>query len=112
MAYEEYFGYWQYDLKVDFVQPLRHARIRQSLQQFSCGAEMPADLIEIEYWNVTNATFVDAPGRDGHNFPLLSLPPNSTMIRPSLVAGRWLLPTDHNAVVVDLDILESEPAIR
>ncbi|HUX87783.1 MAG TPA: FtsX-like permease family protein [Chloroflexota bacterium] len=55
------------------------------------------------------------PGPDkveGNNVMLLALPANTTFIRPTLLEGRWLLPADENAVVVNTTFLTDEPDVK
>jgi putative ABC transport system permease protein len=55
------------------------------------------------------------PGPDkveSNNVTLLALPAQTTLIKPTLIAGRWLLPDDENAVVVNSTFLHDEPDVQ
>lgn len=55
------------------------------------------------------------PGPDkfeGNNVFLLALPANTTFIKPTLLEGRWLLPDDENAIVVNTAFLKDEPDVK
>jgi putative ABC transport system permease protein len=43
---------------------------------------------------------------------MLALPANTTLIKPTLLEGRWLLPDDENAVVVNTTFLHDEPDVK
>ena len=49
---------------------------------------------------------------ESDNIGLLALPADSPYIRPTLLEGRWLLPEDDNAVVVNSLVLKDEPDVK
>ena len=46
------------------------------------------------------------------NMFMVAPPPGTELLRPTLITGRWLLPTDDNAVVVNTELLKDEADIR
>ena len=55
------------------------------------------------------------PGPDkvqGNNVAMLAFPSDTTFVRPTLLQGRWLLPDDENAVVVNTSFLRDEPDVK
>jgi putative ABC transport system permease protein len=49
---------------------------------------------------------------ESNNISMLALPAGTPFIRPTLIEGRWLLPDDQNALVVNNLVLKDEPDIR
>jgi putative ABC transport system permease protein len=43
---------------------------------------------------------------------MLGVPADTSMIQPTILEGRWLLPEDNNAVVVNTEVLKEEPDIK
>ena len=39
-------------------------------------------------------------------------PPDTAMIRPQMIAGRWLVKEDESAVVITADVLKDSPEIK
>jgi putative ABC transport system permease protein len=55
------------------------------------------------------------PGPDkveSNNVAMLALPADTALIKPTLLEGRWLLPDDDNAVVVNTTFLHEEPDVK
>jgi putative ABC transport system permease protein len=51
---------------------------------------------------------------DGHESPSMvveGVPPESRFLNAEISSGRWLLPTDQNAVVVDSGVVKSDPDV-
>jgi putative ABC transport system permease protein len=48
-------------------------------------------------------------GSESNPIFLFGAPPDSELLNPSIVEGRWLVPGDENAIVVGMGLLEVEP---
>ena len=48
----------------------------------------------------------------GTTSPCFAFPGNTSFVRPTLLEGRWLLPDDKNAVVVNTSFLRDEPDVK
>jgi putative ABC transport system permease protein len=96
---------WQFDINVSFSQPYRTARIEQVL------ARVPG-IEATESWGSTPVRHLRPDGSKSDNLTLTALPAESQMLRPQLLEGRWLLPDDANALVVNTDFLQDEPEVR
>lgn len=60
-----------------------------------------------------NARRVHPNGEEGDYFDLLATPPETTLIQPDLLQGRWLQPDDENALVVNTTLTsEDEPDVK
>ncbi len=52
------------------------------------------------------------PGGESDEIRINAPPDGSKMLNPQLVAGRWLLPEDENALVVNTNFMEAEKDVR
>lgn len=62
-----------------------------------------------EGWIGTMTRRVYPDGSEGNAFQLIGVPPETTMMNPTIVEGRWLLPNDQNALVVSVDVMKNNP---
>ncbi|HXW01536.1 MAG TPA: ABC transporter permease, partial [Anaerolineae bacterium] len=105
---DEALQYWNYDLSVDFDRPQRTEQIERE------ALRVPG-VVAAESWGFAGAKRLkpDSPtdeNVDESRFYFMIAPPAATgLLRPTLLAGRWLLPEDTNAVVINTDLLEEEP---
>jgi putative ABC transport system permease protein len=65
----------------------------------------------VESWGGTNTYRLRPDGSEGKVFEIVSLPPTTQMLQPQVVQGRWLLPGDKNALVLNTFVLQDEPDI-
>jgi len=97
--------YWQYDVEVTLARPLRLDRIARTALQVPGVAA-------VESWGLYNTRRVRADGSESSAVLMLAPPTASALLDPILVQGRWLLPADENAIVIDTDLLKREPEIK
>lgn len=64
-----------------------------------------------EAWAVVPGYRVRPDGSESETFPVVGAPSASTLLRPSVVRGRWLRPGDRRAVVVNTDVLDNDPGL-
>lgn len=102
---DEFAGFWAYDVLVTFNRAYRVEQVEK------IAATVP-EVTGAESWGNASAVPVYPNGEEGSNFDVLAPPPDSTMIRPLLVEGRWFTAEDNNALVIDSDILENEPTLQ
>jgi putative ABC transport system permease protein len=67
---------------------------------------------EAESWGSSNARRVRPDGQEGSSFELSAPPAATRLLRPTILQGRWLRPEDERAIVLDSDVLRSEPDLR
>src|SRR3954468_8677194 len=67
---------------------------------------------EAESWGSSNARRVRPDGQEGSSFELSAPPAATRLLRPTILQGRWLRPDDERAIVLDSDVLRSEPDLR
>jgi len=102
---DEALQYWNHELVLTFNEPLRIQKISNEL------AVVPG-IAEVEYWGVAGAERVLADGSHGQPFNIVAPPADTQMIIPTLIEGRWLLPEDQNALVINSDLLKVDPSIN
>lgn len=98
---DEVAGYTDYDVELILTEPVDVAKAG-SVAAAQAGVE------RVEGWLLRDAFRIRPNGTENENIFLVSLPPDSTSIRPTLAAGRWLEPGDEFAVVVNEDFLREE----
>lgn len=96
-------SYWQYDLGVVFGRPYRQDRIQEVVRV--------SGVVAAESWDYGTARRLHPDHIQGKEIALVALPAQTAMVKPVLLEGRWLLPEDDNALVVNTDTLKEEPDI-
>lgn len=97
--------YWQYDIAVSFARPYRVEEI-QRLAQAVPG------VVNAESWGFQSVRRLRPDQTVSDPIALVAPPADTTMLRPTVLAGRWLLPEDQNALVLTTDLLREEPDLR
>ncbi len=69
-------------------------------------------IVRAEGWEGTNVYRVRADGTTSAGFSIQAPLPSTDLIQPIMVAGRWLLPDDDNAMVISTSLLQVEPGMR
>lgn len=104
LTIDELQQYFQYDIQVLFKRPYRAARIEAIAREFP-------GLTNIESWIQDSVIRLRPDGSEGTTLALTALPPQTQMFEAAVLEGRWLLPQDHNAVVISSDVLQDEADI-
>ena len=87
------FGYILSDVNVDFGRGYRVERIQEALKTIP-------GITAFEGWGFSAAQSMQPDGISGDQVVLVAPPGKSTLIKPELLSGRWLLPDDDAAIVV------------
>jgi len=93
------------DVNLTLNQPYRLERVTGDLLQIP-GVALA------EGWAGALASVVVDDGRAGETLQLLAPPPDSTLIEPILLEGRWLLPADQNAITLSELFQEIYPELQ
>jgi len=94
---------WNFDAMVLFSRPYRIARIREA------ALEYPG-VTEADAWQQLATRRVRDDGSEGKLLFMFATRPESDMVPgPTIVEGRWLVPEDENAIVVDALLFKDEP---
>lgn len=90
-------SYHKYDYKVELNQPYPIEEIESIVGNVS-GVKA------VESWQKTSTVQILLGNIDGLRFRMTAVPANTTMISYPLLNGRWLLPNDTNALVVNQEL--------
>lgn len=94
--------YWNYDIAVQFDRAYR-------LELLEREALSVPGVTAAESWGFSSARIVREDGSESRNFSVIAPPQASAMILPTIVSGRWLVPGDESAIVINSDVLKEEP---
>ena len=98
-------NYWNYEIQVDFAHSHRIAQITREAMNIPGVAQA-------ECWSGSTARRQRPDGHEGPNIYVLGAPAETNLIQPTLLQGRWLLPDDKNAIVLNTGVLKEEPDIK
>ncbi|MDH4138824.1 MAG: ABC transporter permease, partial [Anaerolineae bacterium] len=97
--------YWNYDIEVDFAHSHRIPKIERE------AMSVPG-VVDAESWTGNTARRIRPDGHEGPNFSIVAPRADTNLIQPEVLEGRWLLPDDENAIVVNTYVIEEEPDIE
>jgi putative ABC transport system permease protein len=97
-------SYSNYDIQISFNGVYRIDRIEQSLMQVPGVAS-------VETWTQNLGTRKRPDGTESNTITAIGVPAESEMVKPTLSAGRWLVPGDKNAIVVSTRLLATDDDI-
>lgn len=103
---DELFGeLLRYDVQIEFDQPYRVEKIEQE------ALAVPG-VVAAESWGGTAARRLRPDDTESEVVFFQAPPADSTLIKPRVEQGRWLLPGDENAVVLSTAWLNDEPDVQ
>ncbi len=105
LSIERGFRYWQMDLMLGLNRPYRFAQVEQAALQ------VPG-VVRVEPMNYADANRVYADDTEGDVLQMYALRADTASIEPDMLAGRWLLPQDENAIVITNKFLDKEPGFE
>ncbi len=94
--------YDNYDVAVELSRPYRG-------QQIEAEALRVPGVVAVETWGSGGAVRQRPDGSQSDRIRVRAPEAETRMIQPRLLAGRWLLPDDQNAVVLNSSVLDDEP---
>jgi putative ABC transport system permease protein len=94
--------YDNYDVAVEFSRAYRG-------QQIASEALQVPGVVAVETWGSGSAVRQRPDGSQSDRIRMRAPQAETQMIQPRLLAGRWLLPEDQNAVVLNSSVLDDEP---
>jgi putative ABC transport system permease protein len=94
--------YDNYDVAVEFSRAYRG-------QQIETEALQVPGVVAVETWGSGGAVRQRPDGSQSDRIRVRAPEAETQMIQPRLLAGRWLLPEDQNAVVLNSGVLDDEP---
>ena len=102
---DDSFRYWKYDVQVEFSRPYRTGHLERA------ALRIPGT-VKAESWMMRSTRRVRPDGLEGNTFFVVGPPPASDLLQPIILEGRWLLPGDENALVINTDVRRQEPGLR
>ncbi len=99
---DDFLRYHTYDVSLALGRPYRAAQVEPLVQQ------VPG-VVAVESWITGSARRVFSDDTTSESMSLVAAPADSEFMDPKLEAGRWLVPGDGSAVVVNTDFLEEQP---
>jgi putative ABC transport system permease protein len=104
-ASDTIFRYWNYDVQIEFSRSYRIDQLnRESLR-------VPG-VVAAESWAYRTTQRIHSDDTQSVEIFFFALPAATKMLQPIVLQGRWLVPEDENAVVVNTDLLKEEPDIK
>jgi putative ABC transport system permease protein len=104
-TFDEAFKIENYDVEVSFDRPYRIERIQEE-------AMAVPGVVTAETWGSAAGRRKRADGTFGDSIRIAAPPAGTAMITPQLLEGRWLLPDDQNALVVNSEVLQNEKDLK
>ncbi|HXI19000.1 MAG TPA: FtsX-like permease family protein [Chloroflexota bacterium] len=102
---DEFLAYWKYDVNVNFTQPRRIEQLVEEVKQ------VPG-VVDAESWRFGSARRVRADGQEGIDLQLVAPPAETRLVNPVVLSGRWLLPDDENALVINSEVTKEESDLK
>ena len=97
--------YFQADVNLDLKQPYRI----QEVQELALSIPGVKD---VEAWNFAAAEVLRADDSVSGNLTIIAPPSNTQLISPIMLEGRWLLPNDENALVINEAFWKDNPGLK
>jgi putative ABC transport system permease protein len=101
-AEKRIFTFWQQDLMAYFDRPYRVELLGQA-------ARAVPGVVRVEALAGATMRRLRPDGTESDDISVNGARVDNDLIRPTLLAGRWLVPGDQNAVVASTDLLRDEP---
>jgi len=102
---DDFFLTYSDDIIVFMDRPARVAALEnQALQA--------PGVVRVESWGQASGRRILADGTKTPGITLNGLPKNTKLFQPKILAGRWLLSEDQNAVVIAANLLKTEPDLK
>ncbi len=98
-------SYFNYDVAVGFNRPFR---IEEILRE----AEKVPGVVLADSWVVNVGRRQRPDGTESDNIIVFGVEPDTQIIRPTLLNGRWLQAGDENAMVINSLVLQDDPDIQ
>ncbi|BBB93468.1 MAG TPA: FtsX-like permease family protein [Methylomusa anaerophila] len=110
LTLDQAMDYFHYDIGVGFTQSYRASRIEQEVLRVP-GVKAA------ETWGFTSGRVLlderkESEDASSKNVFVMAPPVDTKMIKPRIIEGRWLLPEDESALVVNTEVLKDSPHLK
>ncbi len=102
---DEVIGYFLSDVNIDLARAYRKDDIA-SIVMDTPGVK------SVEAWGVVTGQALTHDKQSANDVILWAPPANSSLIRPIMTSGRWLLPDDENALVIGNQMVRKRPDLK
>jgi putative ABC transport system permease protein len=102
---DQAFRYWGFDVSADL------AGFERTDEAIRVALGVPG-VVQAEPRTTAAVRRIRSDGSESASIILTALQPQTEVIGHSLVEGRWLLPDDENAVVIDTDMAREDPDVK
>ena len=99
-------AYWKQDIVFVFLKNHRLEKMEQVALSVPMVSQVESRSIMYGYRSHSDGT------QSKQRITLYGVSANSPFIEPTLLEGRWLLPEDQNAIVINVDLLAAEPDLK
>jgi putative ABC transport system permease protein len=96
--------YFLADVNLDLARPYRIQEVRRE-------ALAVEGVQSVEVWTSTGGEWIHNDGTAPEGISLLAPPADSQLVNPTLLTGRWLLPDDESAIVVNEEFWSRQPSL-
>ncbi len=97
--------YFIADVNVTFNDPYRISTIELEIRRLP-------DVAQVEGWAVGSGVMIMPDGSEGETVVIQGPPADTHLVDPIVIAGRWLLPEDQNALALNEYFAEKFPSIK
>lgn len=101
LTLDDAFGYWSYDVGAGLGGTFRREEVMQEVSLIQ-------GVTSVEAWRVVGGGRIRPDGETGEWINMFGVPAETDMIEPILLEGRWLLPDDTNAIVINSEFNRCE----
>jgi putative ABC transport system permease protein len=105
LTLEDALNYWKFDVLLPFNRAYPSELVEQIARQ------VPG-VVHAESWGLATVRRLRADDSESQDLTLFAPPPNTTMLQPTVIQGRWLVPEDENALVISNATAKAEPDLQ
>ena len=104
-AIQETMGYFLSDVSVSLSRTYRLGYLEQLVFQIP-------QIKKLEGWGLVSGEVLSRDEKTSHKVEIMAPPGNATLVQPAVVKGRWLLPSDENALVIGNALVKLRPDLK
>lgn len=102
---DEALSYYNFDIVINLSRPYR-------IEQVNSEIALVPGVDSAEPWGIAGTRFRNQDGSETNTIIMLAPPTETKLINPVLIDGRWLLPEDNDAIVINSDVHKEKPDIK
>jgi putative ABC transport system permease protein len=102
---EKTFGYFLSDLNLSLAKTYR-------VQEIASLVNTIPGITRIEGWGFSTGQLQSQDKQTSIQVLMIAPPSESTLIRPTITSGRWLIPGDENALVIGNHLVQKRPDLK